>query len=66
MNWLPGDRYHQKSDDGRYTVAKYSIKGPVRYEAWRSRLHDGGPHLLASNLPTADEARRLCEEDARA
>lgn len=32
------------------------------YEAWRSRAHEEGPHLIATNLPSAEEARRLCEE----
>ena len=69
MKWAkpkpgPGcaEAYAQLSACGRYSVAKIGFVGGAFYESWQTRKHAEGPHLIATNLPTAAEARRLCEE----
>ena len=64
MNWLDkADKYHQTTQDGRYSVCAVSLGGRVRFEAWQTRKHEHGPHCLIVNQPTAEEARRACETD---
>jgi hypothetical protein len=63
MRWNDRDQYYQKSSDGRYSVCAIGYaQGEWFYEAWQTRAHEEGPHLIATNLPSAEEARRLCEE----
>lgn len=63
MLWNDRDRYYQKSHDGRYSVCAIGYaQGEWFYESWATRAHPEGPHLIATNLPSAEEARRLCEE----
>ena len=66
MNWQKPTRYAQVSTCGRYSVAKIGFNGGACYEAWRTRAHDEGPHLVSHNLTTADAARQACEDDANA
>ena len=48
---------------GDYRVAKVCVQGEWLYEAWRT---DGrSSEMLGSRLRTAQEAKQLCEEDAR-
>lgn len=66
MNWRHSTiaDWHQLSDCGRYSVCR--IGGPVTfYEAWRTRQHEDGPHLIATNLATSAEARQIAEGDDR-
>jgi chromosomal replication initiation ATPase DnaA len=64
MNWHKPTAYAQRSMCECYSVAKVGTgKGHV-YEAWRSRAHPHGPHLIAVNLPSAAAAKAVCEQDA--
>lgn len=59
-----GEAYAQVSADGRYSVTRIGVgEGAYRYETWRTRAHAEGPHLVAVNLTTSDEARKRAEED---
>jgi hypothetical protein len=63
MRWNDRDKYAQTSKCGRYSVCAIGYaKGTWFYEAWQTRAHDEGAHLIATNLPSAEEARRLVEE----
>ena len=62
MNWRKPEKYAQVSKCGRYSVAKIGFNGGAFYEAWQTRGHADGPHLIASNLATAEEARKLVEQ----
>jgi hypothetical protein len=63
MRWDDRDRYFQKSRDGCYSVAAIGYaQGKWFYEAWQTGKHPQGLLLIATNLPSAEEARRLCEE----
>ena len=64
MKWTRKDKYAEVSDCGRYSVAAYGIGEGYRFEAWRTRAHKDGPHLIAANV-TAEEARQHCEDDDR-
>jgi hypothetical protein len=57
--------YAQLSADGRYSVARIRIMGDQFYEAWRTRSHPDGPHMIRTNLPTSQAARDAAEEDDR-
>ena len=63
MKWTRKDKYAEVSDCGRYSVAAYGTGTRWMFEGWRTRKHEEGPHLVCANV-TAEEARRLCEEDA--
>ena len=63
MNWKRHDKYAELSDCERYSVAAYGTGNGWRFEGWRTRKHAEGPHLVCANV-TAEEARKLCEEDA--
>ena len=64
MRWDDRDKYAQKSRDGRYSVCAIGYaQGQWFYEAWRSRAHEEGVHLVSTNLPTAEAARAACEAD---
>ena len=60
------DKYAQKSSCGRYSVCAigFDTGRAGFFEAWRTRAHAEGPHLISTNLKTADQARRMCEADA--
>jgi hypothetical protein len=64
MKWEKVDRYAQRSKCCRYSVCAIGFDNGHRgfYESWVTRSHPEGPHLIATNLPSAEEARRLCEE----
>lgn len=64
MQWVRHDKYAEVSEDGRYSVAAYGTGSGWKFEGWRTRKHEEGTHLVCANT-TADEARQLCEEDAR-
>ena len=64
MNWRKPTAYAQLSSCERYSVAKIGFNGGAMYEAWRTRQHPEGPHLVSTNLQTADDARTVCEEDS--
>jgi hypothetical protein len=66
MRWKRHDDYALVSDCGGYSVAKIGGKDGVRYEVYRTRAHPEGVHLVAHNLETATEAKRLAGEDAHA
>lgn len=68
MKWKKHDGYALVSDCGFYSVTKIGFehesgKTGAFYESWRRRAHPDGPHLIATNLTTSDEARHLCELD---
>ena len=64
MRWHPPALYAQVSECGRYSVCKIGGRDGYRYETWRTRAHPEGPHLVAHNLETADEAKRMAEADS--
>jgi len=64
MKWRRHDDYALVSRCGRYSVAKIGGRDGVRYEVWRRREHPEGPHLVAHNLETAKEAKKLALEDS--
>ena len=66
MKWVKQSDYALLSDCGGYSVAKIGGKDGVRYEVYRTRAHPEGVHLVAHNLETATEAKRLAGEDAHA
>ena len=65
MNWRKTGalEYAQVSECGRYSVCRIGIADGQFYEAWRTRKHEDGPHLIATNLPTSQAAREVAEED---
>ena len=63
MQWRRHDRYAEVSEDGRYSVAAFRTGDGWKFEGYRTRKHEDGLHLVCTNV-SADEARRLCEEDA--
>lgn len=67
MKWeqASAKHYAQLSADGRYSVARIGFNGGQCFEAWRTRAHAEGPHLIATNLPTSQAARDTAEEDDR-
>ena len=65
MKWKKHDDYALVSECGCYTVAKIGGKDGHRYEVWRSRKHPEGVHLVAHNIATSIEARKLAEADSR-
>ena len=67
MIWRPtsATAYAQLSADGRYSVTRIGFSGGQFFEAWRTRSHADGPHLIATNLPTSQAARETAEEDDR-
>lgn len=52
-------QYAEVSDDARYSVCQIGTK----FEAWRTRVHDEGPHLVMTNIDTRAAARAACEAD---
>ena len=65
MRWKRHDDYALVSDCGCYSVAKIGGKDGHRYEVYRTRAHPEGVHLVAHNLETAAEAKKLALDDAR-
>lgn len=66
MNWrAPGDRYSRLTEDGRYSVCAVGFEGRYTWEAWRTRSHPDGAHMIATGLRTEAAAMRICEEDDR-
>jgi hypothetical protein len=63
MRWVKHDDYALVSECGFYSVAKIGGKDGVRYEVYRTRAHPEGVHLVAHNLETAAEAKKLAFED---
>jgi hypothetical protein len=65
VNWQQpnGREGFQLSECGGFSVCRIGPEGSRFYEAWRTRAHPEGPHLIATNLPSADEARRIAGED---
>lgn len=63
MKWQPPARYAQVSEDGRYSVCRIGIGDGQFIEAWRTRKHPDGPHLVSTNMKTAQDARTACEAD---
>jgi hypothetical protein len=65
LQWNEKDQYAQTSKDGCYSVCAIGYaQGKWFYEAWATRAHEDGSHLISTNLPTAAEARAMCEADA--
>ena len=64
MKWVKHDSAAIVSDDGCYSIARTGGDSG-RFEVWRTRKHEAGPHLVAHNIATAAEARKLAEADAR-
>ena len=63
MNFTRTDKYAQKSDCGRYSVAAMGGGGGwLQYAAWRTPAHETGRLLLGLH-PTAEAARKACEDD---
>jgi hypothetical protein len=60
------DKYSQKSKCGEYSVCAIDMGKGHFYEAWRTRAHKEGPHLISTNLASAAEARQACKGDASA
>lgn len=60
VRWKKHDDYAIVSDDGRYSICRIG----EAFEVWRTRQHDEGPHLVATNLPDSQEARKLAEADS--
>ena len=67
MNWRDATAaaWHQTSEDGRYSVCRIVLRSGAMFEAWRTRAHEDGPHLISTNLPTSQAARTVAEEDDR-
>jgi hypothetical protein len=67
MIWTRASKYAEKSECGRYAICAIGFEGNAGgfFEAWRSRKHADGVHLVATNLKTAAEAREMCEQDSR-
>lgn len=63
MKWSRASEYALVSDCGMYSVAKIGTENGRIYETWRTRKHPDGPHLVAVNLATSAEARKLAEQD---
>ena len=63
MKWVKASNYAIQSEDGRYSVCQIGGSEGF-YEAWRTRKHEDGPHLISTNLPDAQEARKACLEDS--
>ena len=66
MRWTTPDhaRYFQYSEDQRYSVCKIgNYVGTKVYESWRTRKHPSGLLLIRTNLGTAKDARRVCDND---
>jgi len=66
MKFERADKYSQKSTCGEYSVCAIGVGKGHFYEAWRTRSHKEGPHLISTNLASAAEARQACEGDASA
>lgn len=77
LRWVPASPYHQRSECGRYTVARVNLGEADVYEAWRTKTAERASHVLASfRIPsTSTDERRLhaisamkerCAEHARA
>ena len=66
LTWKQHDKYALISDCGNYSVAKIgSATGRWSYEAWRRKAHPLGRRLLAGNLPDANTAKAVCDDDSR-
>ena len=63
MKWKKHDSAAIVSDDGRYSVCQIGGKDGF-FEAWRTRKHPDGPHLISTNLATPAAARQACVEDS--
>lgn len=61
MKWWKHDGSAIVSEDGRYSICKLG----AAFEVWRTRKHEEGPHLVATNIADAQEARKLAEDDSR-
>lgn len=65
MKWNPTGlaAYSQLSLCGRYSVCRIGNGPGMFYELWRTRAHEDGPHLVATNLPDSDAARAMADAD---
>ena len=63
LKWKKHDRHAIVTEDGTYSVCQIGGKDGF-FEAWRTRAHKDGPHLISTNLANAQEARRACAEDS--
>lgn len=63
MNWRKHDAYAIVSECGRYSICSIGYNGGRAFEAWRTRAHAEGPHLISTNLESAEAARAACEAD---
>lgn len=62
MNFVRKDRYCELSEDGRYSVAAVAVsRGVWMFEAWQTREHPDGAHLIGIYRAAAD-ARHACEQ----
>jgi hypothetical protein len=68
MKWARALRSsdYQLSEDGRYSVCRVGNSLGERFEAWRTRAHPDGPHLVATGLITSQAARDAAEGDSDA
>ena len=66
MNFTKVDKYAQRSDCGRYSVAVVGAAGGfAQYAAWRTSAHEAGRLMLGLHQ-TPEAAREACEDDADA
>ena len=63
MIWTQASEWHITTEG--YTVCRYRFFGMMRFEAWRHRKR-GEPTMIATNLDSAEEAKRRCELDKSA
>jgi hypothetical protein len=64
MKWKKHDSAAIVSEDGCYSIAKIGGSGGYRYEVYRTRRHPEGVHLVAHNIATPAEARKLAQADS--
>jgi hypothetical protein len=64
MKWEKVDKYAQRSKCGCYSVCAVGFETGRAgfFEAWQTRKHPEGSHLIATCLPSAEAGRQLCEQ----
>lgn len=65
MKWKRKDKYAEVSECGCYSVCAIGGEKGWAFEAYRTRQHPEGPHLVIHNV-TAQDARAACEADSLA
>ncbi len=59
MRFKQKDKYHLVSECGNYTIAKVTVSGGNRYEAWDRHIVPG---VLLGRYDSADEAKAAVTE----